>query len=401
MDIKAIRSKSDYDATLLEVERLAAADPDPESPEGHRLEVLGTLLSVYESDRFPISKPDPLVAIQHRMEEFGLRQRDLVAYIGSKSKVSEVLAGRRPLTLAMIRALSDRLDIPVEVLVRESQTLLQSEAEPKEIVPTYPLKDMRRLGWISDTLETIRIDPEGVTKRFLARLGNTPKPAVLLKTSYVTRMGGRIDDAALDAWVAEVLVRAGLRTSTSHREPEVDDEVIRSVLKLSTTDMGPARAREFIESLGIPVVILRHLPRTKLDGASLRTETGLPIIALTLRYDRLDNFWHTLMHELVHIWLHFDSKNCGFLDDLDIDEPRDSRELEADHVANDLAIPDQLWQRSRAFLTASQQDVVELAKQLEVHPAIVAGRLRRDRRNYKILTNLIGLHEVRALFSDF
>ena len=104
---------------LAEVERLVALDPAPNTPEGDRLELLATLVENYEKEHFPIEKPTPIEAILVRMEEQGLKQKDLVPYIGSESRVSEILNGKRGLTLQMIRALSQGLGIPLEVLMNE------------------------------------------------------------------------------------------------------------------------------------------------------------------------------------------------------------------------------------------------------------------------------------------
>jgi HTH-type transcriptional regulator/antitoxin HigA len=115
--ISPIRTEADHRAALAEVERLVEFDPKPGTPDGDRLSVLAILVQSYERVRFPLDRPSPIEAIQFRMTELGLRQKDLVPMIGSKSKVSEVLSGRRPLSLNMIRALSSELNIPVDLLV--------------------------------------------------------------------------------------------------------------------------------------------------------------------------------------------------------------------------------------------------------------------------------------------
>lgn len=117
MRIKPIKSDADYDAALTAIDGLMGAAPD--TPEGDELEVLVTLVEAYEAERWPIEAPDPISAIEHVMEARGLRQRDLAALIGSQSHASEVLNRRRPLTLAMIRALSGKWNLPAEVLVRD------------------------------------------------------------------------------------------------------------------------------------------------------------------------------------------------------------------------------------------------------------------------------------------
>ncbi|MDE0108056.1 MAG: hypothetical protein OXJ37_05450 [Bryobacterales bacterium] len=117
MRIKPIKCDADYDAALAAIDLLMGAAPD--TPEGDELEVLVTLVEAYEAERWPIEAPDPISAIEHVMEARGLQQRDLAALIGSQPRASEVLNRRRPLTLAMIRALSGKWNLPAEVLVRE------------------------------------------------------------------------------------------------------------------------------------------------------------------------------------------------------------------------------------------------------------------------------------------
>lgn len=117
MEIKPIRTKADYRATLKEVEALMKAQAG--TAEGERLDVLATLVEAYERKHFPMDLPDPVEAIKFRMEQQGLGPKDLVPMIGQLNRVYEVLNRRRPLTLAMIRALHAKLGIPSEVLIRE------------------------------------------------------------------------------------------------------------------------------------------------------------------------------------------------------------------------------------------------------------------------------------------
>jgi HTH-type transcriptional regulator/antitoxin HigA len=101
------------------VDRLVPLDPDPRTPEGARLELLAKLIDDYEKVEFPFPKPDPIDAILFRMEQQGLRQKDIADMIGGKNRASEVLARKRPLTLPMIRALHQKLGIATELLVQE------------------------------------------------------------------------------------------------------------------------------------------------------------------------------------------------------------------------------------------------------------------------------------------
>jgi HTH-type transcriptional regulator/antitoxin HigA len=120
MDIRPIRTETDYRAALREAERLWKAEPG--TPEGDQVEVLSTLIEAYEAKQYPVAPPDPVAAILFMMEQKGLTRRDLEPAIGSRSRVSEILNRRRPLTLPMVRALSGLLNIPVDVLVQPYNT---------------------------------------------------------------------------------------------------------------------------------------------------------------------------------------------------------------------------------------------------------------------------------------
>ena len=117
MNFKPIRTEADYDLALTTIYGLMGAAPD--TREGDDLEVLVTLVEAYEAERWPMEAPDPISAIEHVMEARGFRQKDLATLIGSQPRASEVLNRQRPLTLAMIRALSAEWNLPADLLVRE------------------------------------------------------------------------------------------------------------------------------------------------------------------------------------------------------------------------------------------------------------------------------------------
>src|SRR5665213_4529953 len=113
MDIRIIKTDEQYRKALVEVGRLAEEDPALESTDGARLELLAKLVDDYERHGFVFNKPDPIDAIVFRMEENGLRQKDIADLLGGRNRASEVLSRKRPLTLPMIRALHEKLDIPL------------------------------------------------------------------------------------------------------------------------------------------------------------------------------------------------------------------------------------------------------------------------------------------------
>lgn len=117
MNIKPIKTETDYETTLGRIGELMGAQLD--TPEGDELDVLTTLVEHYEAQHYPIEAPNPIEAIRFRMEQYGLQDKDLVPYLGRSGRVSEVLNYKRKLTLTMIRKLHSGLNIPTESLVQD------------------------------------------------------------------------------------------------------------------------------------------------------------------------------------------------------------------------------------------------------------------------------------------
>ena len=120
MNIKPIKTEKDYSSTLSQIERLM--DSKPNTTQMDKLEVLTTLVEAYEEQHYRIEAPDPIEAIKFRMEQEGLKQKDLITIVGSKSRVSEILNRKRKLTIEMIRNLHKQLHIPIESLFLDYKT---------------------------------------------------------------------------------------------------------------------------------------------------------------------------------------------------------------------------------------------------------------------------------------
>ena len=114
-DSEPIRTEADYETALARIDDLM--DSKPGTPEGRELDVLADLVDLYESRHEPMGWPDPVAAIEFRMEQAGLAPRDLIPFIGSRAKVSEILSGRRAITMSMARVLHEHLGIPADVLL--------------------------------------------------------------------------------------------------------------------------------------------------------------------------------------------------------------------------------------------------------------------------------------------
>lgn len=397
MAIKPIKTEHDYEAAMSRIDALM--DAAPGTAECDELDVLAELVEAYENKHFPIELPDPIAALRFRMEQQGLSQQDLVPFIGSRSKVSEVLSGKRPLSLAMIRSLHKGLGIPAEVLLKEKGAEVPAPLANVEC-DKWPLRQMAKCGWfagIAGAEGMIRQCPEELVRAFLAPLGGQV-PAYSYNRQHV-RAGSTMDADALCAWRARVLVVAHNERTTPFRTGSITKDFMRQLVGLSCLNAGPKAAKELLAKNGIQMVIERHLPKTHLDGAAMLDTSGAPVIALTLRYDRLDNFWFTLCHELGHVALHLGrgDQKC-FFDDLDFAEG--GVEKEADEFAGESLIPSKTWENAVARTSRRAADVVALAANLRISPSIIAGRIRRENRNYRMLSNLVGHGTVRPLLES-
>jgi len=396
---KVIKSDADYEAALAEIDSLLANEIAAGTPEAEKLELLTLLVREYESSYFPIGLPDPIEAIKFRMEQQNLSQRDLVPFIGSRSKVSEVLSGRRPLTLSMIRALHSGLGIPAKVLLQEREPADLDESPIHW--DRFPLREMVTRGWIEEKVEDYRSQAEDVLRRFFSELGPIQTAVALYRQSQHVRSARDLDRYALTAWTARAMILARRNAPKAElKEGSVDLGFMRELARLSFLDEGPLLAQEFLAKHGIAFVVLPHLPRTYLDGAAILVKGQTPVVAVTLRYDRLDNFWFCLMHELAHVALHAGQDTAQFFDDLDVGSQGDPKEKEADELAGEALIPEQQWMRSAASRLRSPEAVRELANQLGIHPAIVAGRFRHEYKSYRVLNQFVGHGQVRRLFRD-
>ena len=143
----------------------------------------------------------------------------------------------------------------------------------------------------------------------------------------------------------------------------------------------------------------RQLSGTYLDGGAMLDEDGRPVIGLTLRYDRLDNFWFVLFHELGHVFLHLMGGTRYDFFDEDGTAAMDRLELEADRFALNSLIPEESWKGCLSRFAVTERAVRLDAERLGIDASIIAGRIRRERGNYTLLNKLVGQDNVRTHFA--
>ena len=426
MKMKIIRTESEYEQALAYLDTLM--DSAPGSSEEEELELLAMLIEKYEQERYPIDLPDPVDAIQFRMDQQNLTRQDLIPYLGSQSKVSEVLNRKRPLSLAMMRALHEGLGIPAEVLLREpGKELPVQRFNPAD----FPLREMVNGGYFPGiiSIRKAREQVEELLEHLLSPLDTLVSQMVYCRNgTYQAEVSSGlreekepyriqpskkiaeqavpelrcINENALRAWQARVLQICEAQKIGHYKHSAFTTEFICKIVQLSVFPNGALLARQVLLDSGIHFAILPHLPQTYLDGACFKTSSGNPVVAMTLRYDRLDHFWFTLAHELAHVCLHLNKTNYAFFDDMEneLSQTGNQQEQEANQLSRDLLIPPEDWQNKKDELLATMdaQLVKNAAKEWNISPAIVAGRLRWETRDYSILGDLLGSGAVRKMF---
>ena len=377
MTVSVIRSEEAYREGLKRAADLVGRTDQASLDE---LDLLQAVIERWERTQITMPMPTPIEAIRFRMAQANLRPRDLEPFIGSRARVSEVLSGTRTLSLEMIRALSRHLAIPADALIGLSVETAQKRPEPSRAA----MNSLREANFLKPG--------EDFTSFMVRALGPVRVEALLRKTR-TARTNAKTDLTAVEAWCGAVaLTAAAVRLPASAKAP--GPEAARKLAQLSGETNGIGKVRVTLAGMGIVLVILKHLPGTYLDGAAMNRADGAAVIALTLRHDRIDNFWFTLLHEFCHATRHLNAKTSLILDDLDIGSS-DRIEEEADKFAEDALVPARFRARCGAAWL-STVEIVEIATEAGVHPAIVAGRWQREHGEYRRFAKMLGRGEVSA-----
>lgn len=220
----------------------------------------------------------------------------------------------------------------------------------------------------------------------------------LSKQPTLFRKSANADENLLAIWQARVLAEAEYRCLAE--EPPAFTVLTKEHLRMmARMSIDPQVVRELpaiLGKIGIILIYVYALPGMSADGAVFRLSTGHPVIAMSLRFPRLDYFWFTLFHELAHLVLHADQLDAPVFFDVEADE-QDATEKAANRLAKDSLVDRNAWRNCEPKYDAGERAVRTFADQQGIHPAIVAGLLRKESGNYKRYTNLINAHDVREI----
>jgi len=267
-------------------------------------------------------------------------------------------------------------------------------------IADFPFADMNAKGWFGQRMNLRRAPPAERAKVLHEFFNQAPQEisvALHRKTSSEISPARR---AALLAWQARILIRARQKSGLARAFNTPPPEVVSQIVKLSISSDGILKAIDTLIQYGIIVVFEPHLPKTKIDGAAMSLDGKYGVIGMSLRHDRIDNFWFVLLHELGHIIRHWQKVLYGaIVDENTGEESEDVLEREADEFAENAIMPNETWQSSLIRFTKSPNAIRDFAARHGLHPALVAGRIRRE-RGYTEFSDMLGSGEVRPILHE-
>ena len=340
----------------------------------------------------------PRVLVQARIAR-GLSQTDLAERLKMRPQQVQRYEATNYMSASLARlievagVLGVKVSKSFEAVHDETSGAVFAWNDPNDVSwSRLPIKEMVKRKWLA--VKPRQSSVEAVRSFFLHAAG--PQYVTALHRKKV-RAGNVPNEFALLAWQARILHLAHqLHEQDAIRPFELTDNTWLSELtRLTRRKDGPRKARDLLAKHGIALVIERHLPGTYLDGAAMLSGLDRPVVALTLRYDRLDNFWFVLFHELAHVFLHLtQGLRFDFFDEEEGDKT-DRIEQEADAFALNTLVPASAWEQCLSRFVLSEESVITDAENLGIDASIIAGRIRKERNDYSLLTRLVGQDAVR------
>lgn len=343
--------------------------------------------------------------IREKIESKGWTQSDLAYAIGIKpAAINQILADKRSVSHNMARALGVALDFDPALIARiQAEWDVASADEPdpsvaarSKILSKYPLREMTKRGWVDPehghgTLEEQVCRFFGVhSLEDVPHLTHSAK-----KTDYET-----VPPAQL-AWLYRVRQIASEMQTPTYSKSKLQDAMVElSALRVQPD--GVRHVPKILQEAGVRFVVVECLPNSKIDGVCLWLDAHSPVIGMSMRFDRVDNFWFVLRHECAHV-LHGHGREAAILDvDLDGNEASSVNEEEriANAEASDFCVPakkmDSFYLRKKPYF--AEREVLAFAKRMEAHPGLVVGQLQRRMGRYDFLRkHLVKVRETLAV----
>lgn len=200
------------------------------------------------------------------------------------------------------------------------------------------------------------------------------------------------------SWVGRSKILAGVFCATNSMKgfQGIDKDFLEDLARMSLDTSSLSKIQEVLLEKGILFFVEPNIQGAKIDGMCFLSGLGNPVIVMSLRYSRIDNFWFTLFHELAHVVLHLDKLNEGIVDDLDC-VSESLVEKQADKLARDSLIPRSKWRWFKSNTNIRREDISELSRELGIHEAIIAGRFRHDTGRYDLFSDIVNATDVKDI----
>jgi HTH-type transcriptional regulator / antitoxin HigA len=364
-------------------------------------------MKLSEETELEILEPAQVVApgqvLKRELDGRGWSQKDLSRIIGRPVQaINEIAGGQKAITpetaiqLAAAFGQSAEFWLDLEATYR-LRLAKQKPAEPeivtrRRLYSLVPIAELQQRGWISMSASTTELVSS--VCRFLQIPSLDALPSVPVANLHVS-MGAEPHSANLAAWLKRAEALAREEEPAVGYDPKNLEAVIPELRELSTHPRGPREVPKVLGDAGIRLVLITHLPKTYLDGVQFKLD-GEPVVGMTTRLDRIDNFWFVLFHELAH--LHY--QDDGNIDEK-LEDGGDEKEVQRSDLAASWLIGAEQFKSFRdAHPSPTWPDIVEGARTIGVHPAILLGRLQHvGALGWDIYR--AGLSRVRPLVEDW
>lgn len=349
----------------------------------------------------PIS---PGEILKEELEARDWTQGDFAEIIGRPIQVvNEIISGKKAITPETAILFSEALGTSAELwlnlessyrldILNQKQQNADLVSRKAKLYSKAPIKELIKRRWIQASEPIDELESEVLGFFDIPDLDSSPPLMAQFRRTYTKD----IDSPSVIAWARKAEISASKLDCPAFNSKKIK-QAIPELISLSAEESMTSKIPENLCKLGVRIVFVPHLPKTRIDGAAFWLNNNSPVIALSLRLNRLDNFWFTLMHEIAHLIYH---KNKAYLDTDITEEPTCEVESEANKIARDWLIPPDVFigfiEDTRPFFSRSA--VLSFANEFGIHPAIVVGRLQYEEEiPYTNLRNLLG--KSRDIFS--
>lgn len=332
----------------------------------------------------PARVPPPGRILSRELEARGWTQKELATIIGRPEQaISEIVNAKKQITPETARELAAAFGTSAALWVNLEASYRLHQAQKREVDRNIsrrarlrelaPIADLQKCGWIKNTDDLDELEREVCT--FFNINSPNETPAILARLRHSAHR--RPETNLLSAWAVHLEHRIRREAPLPRFRKKEVLAALPELLECAATVEGVKEVPGWLRSNGVHFVLEKHLPKTYVDGAALFADHR-PAIALTLRYDRVDNFWFTLLHELAHLLLDHQGVFLDRLGGSSDDAENDGIEREANAQAKAWLFPEGVFETFLQGGCFSKSCIANFAERQRRHPGIVVGRLQRE-----------------------